>query len=67
MAVAGHDGGRPRGAAGALPAGPTAGVVVAGAFFVLALVNYAWFWPIWTNQLLTHAEWADRIWFSRWI
>ena len=45
----------------------TWGVVVAGAFFVLALVNFAWFWPIWTNQLLTHSEWTDRIWFSRWI
>ncbi|HEU5038624.1 MAG TPA: phospholipid carrier-dependent glycosyltransferase [Nocardioides sp.] len=45
----------------------TFGVIVAGAFFVLALINFAWFWPIWTNQLLTHSEWLDRIWFSRWI
>lgn len=45
----------------------TAGVVIAGAFFVLAVVNFAWFWPIWTNQLLTNSEWTDRIWFSRWI
>jgi dolichyl-phosphate-mannose-protein mannosyltransferase len=45
----------------------TAGVVVAGSFLVLVLLNFAWFWPIWTNQLLTHGEWLDRIWFSRWI
>jgi dolichyl-phosphate-mannose--protein O-mannosyl transferase len=45
----------------------TAGVVVSGAFVVLALVNFAWFWPVWTDQLLTHGEWLDRIWFSRWI
>jgi dolichyl-phosphate-mannose--protein O-mannosyl transferase len=45
----------------------TAGVIVAGTFFVLVLLNFAWFWPIWTNQLLTHSEWLDRIWFSRWI
>jgi dolichyl-phosphate-mannose-protein mannosyltransferase len=45
----------------------TVGVVVAGAWFVLVLLNFAWFWPIWTNQLLTHAEWADRVWFTRWI
>ena len=45
----------------------TAGVVVAGGFFVLVLLNFAWFWPIWTNQLLTHSEWLDRIWFSRWV
>ncbi|GAA4699295.1 dolichyl-phosphate-mannose--protein mannosyltransferase [Nocardioides conyzicola] len=45
----------------------TAGVVVVGAYLVLVLLNFAWFWPIWTNQLLTHSEWLDRIWFSRWI
>ena len=38
-----------------------------GSFFVLVLVNFAWFWPIWTDQLLTHSEWLDRIWFQRWI
>jgi dolichyl-phosphate-mannose--protein O-mannosyl transferase len=45
----------------------TTGVVVAGSFFVLVLLNFAWFWPIYTDGLLTHAEWTDRIWFSRWI
>lgn len=45
----------------------TAGVVVAGSFFVLVLVNFAWFWPIYTDGLLTHAEWLNRIWFDRWI
>ena len=45
----------------------TAGVIVAGSFVVLVLVNFAWFWPIWTHELLTRSEWLDRIWFSRWI
>ncbi len=45
----------------------TAGVIVSGAFFVLVLLNFAWFWPIYTDQLLTHKEWLDRIWFTRWI
>jgi len=45
----------------------TAGVVVSGAFVVLTLVNFAWFWPIWTNQMLTHSEWLDRVWLSRWV
>jgi len=45
----------------------TAGVVVVGSFLLLVLLNFAWLWPIWTNQLLTHGEWLDRIWFSRWI
>jgi dolichyl-phosphate-mannose-protein mannosyltransferase len=45
----------------------TAGVVVSGAYLVLVLMNFAWFWPIWTDQLLTHGDWLDRIWFTRWI
>jgi dolichyl-phosphate-mannose--protein O-mannosyl transferase len=45
----------------------TTGVVVGGAYVILALVCFAVFWPIYTNALITHAEWVDRIWFSRWI
>jgi dolichyl-phosphate-mannose-protein mannosyltransferase len=45
----------------------TAGVVVAGSFVVLTVLNFAWFWPIFTDQLLTHSEWVDRIWFQRWV
>ena len=45
----------------------TVGVVVSGAFVVLAVLNFAWFWPIYTDQLLTHGEWLDRIWFTRWV
>ena len=37
----------------------TLGVVVGGAFVVLVLLNFAWFWPIWTNELLTHAQWLE--------
>jgi len=45
----------------------TVGVVVSGAYLALVIANFAWFWPIYTDQLLTHAEWLDRIWFQRWI
>lgn len=45
----------------------TTGVIVSGSFVVLTLLNFAWFWPIFTNELLTHSEWLDRVWFSRWI
>jgi dolichyl-phosphate-mannose--protein O-mannosyl transferase len=45
----------------------TVGVVVSGTFFILVLMNFAWFWPIYTDQLLTHREWLDRIWFTRWV
>lgn len=45
----------------------TIGVVLGGAFVILTIVNFAWFYPILTNQLITHREWLDRIWFSHWI
>lgn len=45
----------------------TLGVVLSGAFVVLVIVNFAWFWPVFTHGLLTNAEWTDRIWFTRWI
>jgi dolichyl-phosphate-mannose-protein mannosyltransferase len=45
----------------------TVGTIITGSFFVLVLLNFAWFWPIWTNGLITHGEWLDRIWFARWI
>ncbi|THV14850.1 phospholipid carrier-dependent glycosyltransferase [Nocardioides caeni] len=45
----------------------TAGVIVGGAFFILVLANFIWFWPIWTNQLLTQSGWQDRVFFARWI
>lgn len=45
----------------------TVGAIVAGSFCVLVLLNFAYFWPIWTDGLLTHQEWASRMWFERWI
>ena len=45
----------------------TLGVVVAGSYTVLALLAFAWFWPVWTDVLLTKSEWDARIWFQRWI
>ncbi len=41
--------------------------MVARSFLVLVLLSLAWFWPIYTNQLLTHSEWLDRVWFECWI
>ena len=45
----------------------TAGVIVAGSYVVLTLLAFSWFWPIWTDVLLTRGEWVDRMWFLRWI
>ncbi len=59
--------GRALGASAAPTPRRTAAVIVSGAFFMLVLINFAWFWPIYTDQLLTHREWLNRMWFSRWI
>jgi dolichyl-phosphate-mannose-protein mannosyltransferase len=34
---------------------------------VATLLAFAWFWPIWTDQLVTNREWLERMWFKRWI
>jgi dolichyl-phosphate-mannose--protein O-mannosyl transferase len=55
---------------GRAPAGSqrrTVGAVAAGAIVVAVIVNFAWFWPIYTDGLLTQSEWVQRIWFHRWI
>jgi dolichyl-phosphate-mannose-protein mannosyltransferase len=43
------------------------GAAAAGGVVVLAMLAFAWFWPIWTDQLLTNHEWLQRMWFKRWI
>lgn len=45
----------------------TVGVIVAGTFFLVTLLNFIWLWPILTDQLITREQWLDRMWFHRWI
>jgi dolichyl-phosphate-mannose--protein O-mannosyl transferase len=59
---------------GVLIGGPTAsyrrrmwGTALAGAFVVLVMVNFAWFWPIYTGELISTPHWLQRIWFRQWI
>ena len=44
----------------------TAGAVAA-VLLALTVVAFVFFWPIWTDGLLTNAEWQQRMWFRRWI
>jgi dolichyl-phosphate-mannose-protein mannosyltransferase len=55
------------GGPGASPQRRLLGTTVAGAFVVLVVLNFAYFWPVYTDQLLTTPEWLRRIWFRRWI
>jgi hypothetical protein len=34
---------------------------------VLVVLNFAWFWPVYTYDLLSTPSWLDRIWFRSWI
>lgn len=45
----------------------TIGVVGSGVFVLLVVVNFIWFYPIFSDQLITHSQWLERIWFKRWI
>ena len=45
----------------------TTGVVVAGSFLVLVLLNFAYFYPILSYEVIPKPQWLDRMWFSRWI
>jgi dolichyl-phosphate-mannose-protein mannosyltransferase len=43
------------------------GTAVGGAFLVLVVLNFAWFWPIYTGQLISTPDWLHRVWFKSWI
>ncbi|MGA8847865.1 MAG: phospholipid carrier-dependent glycosyltransferase [Nocardioides sp.] len=45
----------------------TIGVVVSGAFFVLVLLNFAYFYPILSYEVIPRTSWLNRMWFDRWI
>ncbi len=59
--------GRLIGPANAPPRRRLWGTVLAGALVTLVVANFAWFWPIYTHELLTTPEWLERIWLKRWI
>jgi hypothetical protein len=31
------------------------------------MLNFAWFWPIYTDAVISTPDWLDRIWFKAWI
>lgn len=43
------------------------GLLAVCGYVALVVVNTAYLWPILTGQLITYAEWRDRIWFPSWI
>jgi dolichyl-phosphate-mannose--protein O-mannosyl transferase len=44
------------------------GAIVIGAFVALVAANFAYIYPILTDELLPYPKWLSRMWFRRsWI
>jgi dolichyl-phosphate-mannose-protein mannosyltransferase len=43
------------------------GAAVAGTVVVAAVLAAAWFWPVWTAELVPYDQWRLRMWLSSWI
>ncbi|HEX5534567.1 MAG TPA: phospholipid carrier-dependent glycosyltransferase [Actinomycetales bacterium] len=43
------------------------GAVAAGSVVVLAVLCFAYFWPIYSAEVIPYAQWHARMWFPSWI
>ena len=43
------------------------GGVAAGSVVTLAVLAFAWFYPVWSDDLVSHADWVNRMWLPSWI
>jgi len=51
----------------AAPLRRAAGAATLVTLLAAVILAFAFFWPIWTNDLLTHEAWSRRLWFDVWI
>ncbi len=43
------------------------GAAAAGGVVVLAVLAFAWFYPVLSDELIKHADWVNRMWLPSWI
>lgn len=43
------------------------GHLVVGLYCLVVLANFAFFWPIWTAQVIPYDHWRWRMWFPSWV
>ncbi|NNM46717.1 dolichyl-phosphate-mannose--protein mannosyltransferase [Knoellia koreensis] len=43
------------------------GLYAVGAFCLLTLALFAFFWPIYTAQVIPQSQWSLRMWFPSWV
>ena len=55
------------GPADASPSRRTWGAAVVGGFTVLVLLNFAYLYPVLTDQVLPYDDWLRRMWFRSWV
>jgi dolichyl-phosphate-mannose--protein O-mannosyl transferase len=40
--------------------------VIAGVYVVLVVLNFAYFYPVFTGHSIPYADWLHRVWLSNW-
>ncbi len=43
------------------------GAAAVGAYLLLVAVLFAWFWPVWTAEVIPYEDWLRRMWLRSWI
>ncbi|HET9894721.1 MAG TPA: phospholipid carrier-dependent glycosyltransferase [Streptosporangiaceae bacterium] len=51
----------------AAPGRRAIGAVIAGAYLLIVLANFAFMYPVLTAQVMPYELWRQRMWFSSWI
>lgn len=54
------------GPATASPDRRAAGIAVVAMFTIVVVVTFAYFYPIYTYQLISNQEWGMRLWLGTW-
>ncbi len=54
------------GPARATPDRRLTGAAVAGSVVLLAVLTFAFFYPVLSDQVVDHAQWSDRMWLRSW-
>jgi dolichyl-phosphate-mannose--protein O-mannosyl transferase len=44
-----------------------AGGILVGAYVLLVGMSFAFFYPIYTGEVITYAQWQARMWFDTWV
>jgi dolichyl-phosphate-mannose--protein O-mannosyl transferase len=43
------------------------GAGVVGSYLVVTVLVFAWFWPIYTAQVIPYQQWWLHMWFPSWV